>query len=160
MLHYNLELITNRMVKDDAFVERLADGIASVGDELKLKYGLKMIFVPIPNKYTLYGYDYGRFRYNVSGERYDDFLPRLYKALDARGVTYIDLYTPYKARPDLMYDPSHGHWNDEAKKIFISRLYEVYEKEERLRSMEGGMPGAGPLRTSPKQKPGYETGAF
>lgn len=122
MLHYKQEVQSNRKPKTDREVAELADYVRRASDELREKYGVRLIFMPVPNKYTLYGYDYGRYSYNTSGERYDEFIPRLYRELDNRGVDYVDLYTPFRESRVPVYDPAHAHWNFTGKHIAVEAL--------------------------------------
>lgn len=130
MLHYYLEVASNRAPKDRRFVMNIADYVKVISDELDHKYGIKLIFMPVPNKYTLYGYEYDRYNYNTSGGKYDQFMRRLYDKLDRRGVTYINLLDDFKANRELVFDPSHEHWNFRGKDIAVSKLVEEYRRLE------------------------------
>ena len=89
---------------DDALISAIADGLERTANTLRSDYGAELLFVPIPNKYTLY-------HRLVRPDRYDDFLPRLYKELARRHIRYVDLYTPFLASPESVYWPTDTHWN-------------------------------------------------
>lgn len=130
MLHYKQEVQSNRKPKTDREIAELAGYVRRASDELREKYGVRLIFMPVPNKYTLYGYDYGRYSYNTEGERYDGFIPRLYRELDKKGVDYVDLYTPIRQSRVPVYDPTHAHWNFAGKHIAVEALEGEYKKLE------------------------------
>jgi len=129
----------SRMKKTDEMIERVADNIAASNERIYREYGLKMIFMPVPNKYTIYRYRYDEYNYNVSGESYDDFLPRLYKELDKRDVLYVDLYHDFMESKELLYHASDAHWNPVGALMAVSKLKEVYEQLEweRLLNLSG-----------------------
>jgi len=130
MLHYYMEVASNRAPKDRRFVMNIAEYVKGISDELDQRYGIKLIFMPVPNKYTLYGYEYDRYDYNTSGEEYDQFMRRLYDKLDRRGVTYINLLDGFDANRELVFDPSHEHWNFRGKNIAASKLVDEYLRLE------------------------------
>lgn len=81
-----------------------ADNLARISKELRSNYNLEMIFMAIPNKYSLYSRI-------VSKDQYNGFIPALQEALDIRGVKYIDLYTPFSSSSDTLYFGTDTHWN-------------------------------------------------
>jgi len=128
MLHFFRSIDGNRLHKSEEKIELLADRIAALGAELERTYGLKMIFMPIPNKYSIYGYDYGKYRYNSNGEKYDDFLPRLKTKLDRRGVMSVDLYAEFRDSKEPIFEPSDNHWNTHGVTLGLKKLLEVYNR--------------------------------
>jgi len=89
----------------DALVQRMAHNIANLRDGLRSQYGLDMVFMPIPNKLTIYG------KFADATTPYDNFLPRLLDALEHQGVKTIRLYEAFRASPELLYFASDTHWN-------------------------------------------------
>jgi hypothetical protein len=89
---------------DDALISAIADNLERAAAKLRSDYGAELVFMPVPNKYTLYH----RF---ARPDPYDDFLPRLYKELARRNVRYVDLYSPFMASPESVYLPTDSHWN-------------------------------------------------
>lgn len=101
---------------DDELIAAIADGLQRAANKLRADYGAELLFVPVPNKYTLYH------RYVRPEDRYDDFLPRLYSELSRRGVRYVDLYTPFMASPDSVYWPADTHWNGRGVEIALKEV--------------------------------------
>jgi hypothetical protein len=89
---------------DDALVSAIADNVEKASEKLRSDYGVELIFMPVPSRYTIYH----RF---ARPDRYDDFLPRLYKELSRRRVAYIDLYGPFMSSRESVYFPTDVHWN-------------------------------------------------
>jgi hypothetical protein len=100
----------------------LADNIKITSDSLKTLYNLKFIFLGIPDKYTLY-------HHFINDDPYDDYLPRLYDALENRDIPVIDLYKPYTSTSEIIYHPSDNHWVAEGVDIAL------YETERLLRKL-------------------------
>lgn len=88
----------------DAMLERYARKLAQLRDALREHGNAELIFMPVPNKYTLYH----RF---ANKDLYDRFLPRLYDALAKEGVRTVRLYDRFSSSPDLLYFGSDTHWN-------------------------------------------------
>ena len=103
---------------DDALVKRMADNIEKMKNDLRSIYNVKLVFLPVPNKYTIYS---GL----VNDDPYDDFLPRLTAELEKRGVMTVNIYEKYKNSEEILYYPQDSHWNlkgfsiamDEAKTV-------------------------------------------
>lgn len=88
----------------DEEIEKYADNIARMRDNLLDQYNLKLVFMPIPNKYTLY-------HKLINDDQYNGFLPKLYIALEKRNVCYINLYDEFTKRTDALYYGTDTHWN-------------------------------------------------
>ncbi len=120
----------------DRLIRRLADNIKTISDSLKTLYNVKFIFMGIPDKYTLY-------HHFVNNDPYDDYLPRLNRALEARGIPVVNLYEPFKESPEILYHPSDNHWVSEGVEIALQETVPLMEellqeKDERTLS---GMSG-------------------
>jgi hypothetical protein len=102
----------------DQEVKTYADNILSLSQGLKTNFNIDLIFMPVPNKYTIY-------HTMINNDRYNEFLPRLYKELTTRGVHYINLYDEFKNSPDTLYYGTDTHWN---KKGLDKALNLVLEK--------------------------------
>lgn len=96
-----------------------ADNILNLSRNFKSSYNLNLIFMPIPNKYTLY-------HSIINNDRYNNFLPRLYAELDKRGVSYVNLYHEYSTANDTFYYGTDTHWNkkgvDRALQLVIKKM--------------------------------------
>jgi len=126
MLYSKWSVDGNRLVKTDEDIKKIANKIEEIASELKLRYGLTMIFFPIPNKYSLYGYDYTKYKYNTQGESYDNFLPLLQWKLEERSVLTIDLYHLFLNSKDPVFEPTNDHWNARGMKLGLNNLTSMY----------------------------------
>lgn len=125
MLFYRDGVAFNRRHKTDKDIDDLVNKIEAINLVLQKKYNIKMIFMPVPNKYSIYGYDYDKYRYNSGGEKYDNFLPRLYKKLDKKGIAYIDLYHCFvRNKRTLLYYPTDTHWNLHGIRMAVRKIQE------------------------------------
>lgn len=88
---------------DDALIERLADVVARMRDELQARANADLVFMPVPSKYTIY-------HRLLNDDPYDRFLPRLCDAVERRGVATVRLYERFAAEPRLTYYPTDAHW--------------------------------------------------
>ncbi len=99
-------------------IETYCDNIANMGKELKMKYNFDFVFCPIPNKYTLY------FNEVDKGAKYDDFLPRIYKGLESRGVDYVNIYDEFIKADTVLYFGTDSHWNNKGAQIAVEKIIE------------------------------------
>jgi hypothetical protein len=107
-------------------IETYAANIAHLSRELKRVYNLDMVFMLIPNKYSLYND-------KVNQDTYNGFVPALQEELDRVGVRYIDLYNPFKDSDQVLYYGTDTHWNkdgvDLALELTLSALkQQLFEK--------------------------------
>ncbi len=94
----------------DSLICQLAVNIAAQQQQLQSKYNARLIFIPIPNKYTIY-------HRLVTSAHYDGFLPRLSAELKKRHVETIELYDTFLSSEELLYFPSDTHWNKKGIEI-------------------------------------------
>jgi hypothetical protein len=103
----------------DEEIERYADNILALSKNMKETYNLDLIFMPIPNKYTIY-------HEMVDTHAYNNFLPRLYNELNKRHVQYVNLYTEFKSSKDTLYYGTDTHWNkkgvDKALELMLKKM--------------------------------------
>ena len=98
-------------------IERYCDNIAFLANQLKEKMNMQMIFLPVPNKYTIY-------HSVVNDDPYNEFLPRLYSGLSERNVPYVDLYNEFMSADDTLYYGTDTHWNKKGVDIALKELVE------------------------------------
>jgi hypothetical protein len=115
----NFNKDTNKLQPEN--MKKLVDKITQLNQELKEKYNLKMIFVIIPNKLSIY-HDILK---NDPG--YDNFLPLLQTELKNRDVDYIDLYQAYSQiykdnNNFTLYYPNDTHYTASGKMILANKL--------------------------------------
>ena len=96
-------------------IDRYCDNIAIMAKEMKENLNMEMVFLPIPNKYTIY-------HTVVNDDPYNDFLPKLYKGLSAHNVAFIDLYDDYLKDERMLYYGTDSHWNEEGVNIALQKL--------------------------------------
>lgn len=103
-------------------IDNYCDNIADLSAKLYEHYKLKMVFMAIPSKYTIY-------HTLVNEDQYNDFLPRLYKGLEERGIPYIPIYDDFleaKAE-DWIYYGSDTHWTQKGMDIALNKTLKVLE---------------------------------
>lgn len=126
MLFYQRDLEFSREKKSDAVVEATADSIVRLAATLKERYDLELIYLPIPNKYSVY---HGLV---ANGYSYDGFIPRLCQALTRRGVNNLDAYTLYsrhnKPGMPLLYFGSDTHYTGHGKALLAAACAELIGK--------------------------------
>ena len=88
----------------DSSVEEIADYIAAARMTMKKRYNTELIFMAIPNSYTIYH----KF---INNDVYDGYLPRLEAQLKQRGVKTIDLYEKFMDSKEIVYFATDSHWN-------------------------------------------------
>jgi hypothetical protein len=103
----------------DKEIQNYADNVLQLKNNLKSLYNYDLLFLPVPTRYTVYH----KF---VNNHPYNNFLPRLYKELDKRGIKYIDLYTEYSKSDKILYHGTDTHWNskgvDMALKLVLEKI--------------------------------------
>lgn len=96
-------------------IKIICDNIETMDKQLKDTYNIDFIFLPVPNKYTIY--------HNIiNNDKYNDFLPRIYTELRKRNVKVVELYDAYIESKRELYFPTDTHWNDEGINIAMSLL--------------------------------------
>jgi len=108
---------SDRHAADKAAV--VADNLQKLARELKARYGIRLIFMPIPNKISIYG------RY--AGVKYNGFLPALYRRLDKLGVEHVELYQDDLASPEQLYHSAGTHWNYDGAAIAMRKLVRMLD---------------------------------
>ncbi len=103
---------------DDAVIERLADNIAKLRDALRSGPNDEFVFMPVPGKYTLY-------HSLINNDPYDLFLPRLYDAVERRGIRTVRIYEKLAAEPGLTFYPTDTHWTPLGNEIALDETMKV-----------------------------------
>lgn len=113
-LFYQDEVACFQSVHDEKLVAKLADNIALLDRNLQERFGCTLVFVPIPDKISLYS------RYAFD-KPYDDFLPHLCSALKTRGVRTVELLPLFQKQNELLYWPTDTHWNNHGIRIAVEQ---------------------------------------
>ncbi|MDQ6623049.1 MAG: hypothetical protein M3Y86_06135 [Verrucomicrobiota bacterium] len=108
----------------DEGIEKMADHVALLAKTLHDVYHRELLFVPIPNKITIYSS-------LATSQPYDQFLPRLCQAVRARGVPTVDLLPRYRAAPELLYWPTDTHWNSAGIRIAVDATLQAWPEQAR-----------------------------
>ena len=124
MLFYREEVAMFQTKHSDQEISAVADHIALFGQTVREQSRRGFLFIPVPNKITLYSQ-------LATAQPYDDFLPRLCHALDARGVATVKLMPRFTTPNELLFWPSDTHWN--GKGISIAT-------DETIRSLQTHFP--------------------
>ena len=90
----------------DAEIENICDNIKDLEKKLMDNYNIRLVFFPVPAKYTLY-----HWVIDNNDDEYNHFLPRLFKGLEKREIPYINIYDDYTASKDILYYGTDSHWN-------------------------------------------------
>ncbi len=101
-------------------INRYCDNIAFLSRELKEKMNMKLVFLPLPNKYTLY-------HTVVNDDPYFEFLPLLYEGLRERNVSCVEVYEDFKNAGEVLYFGTDTHWNKKGVDIALSKLIETLD---------------------------------
>ena len=102
----------------DSIIEDIADHIATARSLLKERFNTELVFLGIPNAYTIY-------HTFVNNDAYDNFLPRLETQLNRRGVKTIDLYEKFLDAKDIVYMPTDTHWNASGCAIAVQQTLQT-----------------------------------
>ena len=107
---------------NDEQVEAISEKLLFMQKELLERYNLELVFMPIPNKYTVY-YEL------LTEEKYNDFLPRLHDELDRLKIKNVRVYDAFVSAPkdELLYWNSDTHWNNKGMEISLNLLAEFAE---------------------------------
>lgn len=123
MLFYQRDIEFSRMKKTDAMLDSAVDSIARLSSTLKERYDMDLVYLVIPNKYSVYH------SFVNDGYSYDGFVPRLSRKLTARGVKNIDGYAQYsscnKPGMPLLYFSSDTHYTAYGKSLLVNACAEM-----------------------------------
>jgi hypothetical protein len=102
----------------DSLIAQIANNIALQKEVLLADYNAELVFMPVPNPYTLY-------HTFINNDTYDNFLPRLCTELEKRGVRTIQLYEKFREAKNILYFPTDTHWNAEGATIAVDQAMNV-----------------------------------
>jgi hypothetical protein len=112
----------------DEEIQTYADNILAMSENLKANYNLELVFMPIPNKYTIY-------HSMINNDEYNNFLPRLYTELDKRHVRYVNLYDEFNSSKDTLYYGTDTHWNKKGVDKALELTLETMDTKDILDSL-------------------------
>lgn len=91
------------------------------------KKGVSFLFVPVPNKNTLYGENmpyYYRSRVSEESNR-----KRLLAYLDSEGVNYLNLTDFFKKKKEILYHKTDSHWTNRGAALAADEIFSVLGKD-------------------------------
>jgi hypothetical protein len=101
-------------------IDTYCDNIADLASNLYIHYKLKMVFMAIPSKYTIY-------HTFLNDDPYNDFIPRLYTGLEKQGIPVIPLYEDFINSEEVLYFGTDTHWNAKGLSIAIDYTVELLD---------------------------------
>jgi|GEM_PF-2354675 len=102
-------------------INTYCDNIADLARKLEKEFNLKMVFIPIPNKYTIY-------HTMLNDHSYNNLLPRVHKGLEERNIPVVKLYETYlEHKDDMLYHGTDTHWNQKGIDIAVNKTLKVIE---------------------------------
>ena len=129
MLFYSEDVDFDTNQHLDTYLQTYAQKVKQLRDTLKNQYNLDMIYVIVPNKYTIYNY-------LDKDSSYNNFIPKIQTELAKNNINFVDLYSPYTQyiktdNSKLLYYPNDTHFTPIAKNILIDELVEkIYEHKK------------------------------
>lgn len=118
MLFYRDEIECFGTKHGDDMIASLVANISHFDRELWERFHCRLVFLPIPNKFTVYSKW-------VDERSYDQFLPRLCGALQEKGVNTVNLLPRFRDEKQLLYWPTDTHWNNEGIKLATEETLRV-----------------------------------
>ena len=109
-----------------AEMDSICDNMSDLAYELKKKYNMTLVYLPMPAKYTLY-------HTVINNDEYNQFLPRLYDGLKKRNVNYINVYNDFCNSDTLLYYHTDSHWNQKGIDIAYKKTITYLKKDSVLK---------------------------
>ena len=105
-------------------ITTICDNLQKLNDQLIEKFNIELIFLPIPNKYTIY-------HKLLNNNEYNNFLPKIYSEMMKRNVKVCNIYDSFMNSEKELYYPTDTHWNEEGIKITVSQLLRIIDFENK-----------------------------
>ena len=102
----------------DEMISTYCDNLEDLAEKLERDFNFEMIFLPLPNKYTLH------YKTINPEDTYDNFLPRLYREMEKRDINFVNIYDDFKNADKPLYYGTDSHWNKNGVDITVERLLE------------------------------------
>ena len=124
ILFYKEEVSFDKELKTKELIKQTAENILKISNTLEKEYNIKLIYVVIPNKYSIYN-DYVNGKY-----AYDDFIPLLCGELNERNVLNINLYDTYMnyrkgGGTEWLYYKSDTHFTPFGREFLVSKCLDL-----------------------------------
>jgi hypothetical protein len=108
-------------------IDSICDNMADLAMKLKRTYNMDLVYMPLPARYTLY-------HTVINHDTYNNFLPRLYKGLDKRGVKYVQVYNDFINCADTIYYRTDEHWKQEGINISYNKVINYIRSDTNLKT--------------------------
>lgn len=105
----------------DNEINDICDNISDLTKQLNDKYNIEFIFLPIPNKYTIY-------HTVINNDEYNNLLPRIYTGLKNRNVKVCEVYNTFLESKLELYFPTDTHWNGDGVNLTLYELLKIINK--------------------------------
>ncbi len=110
----------------DAQIDSICDHMADLQHKLLKKYNMRLVYLPLPAKYTLY-------HYLINNDTYNNFLPRLYDGLRKRNVDFVNVYEDFKNSPEILYYHTDSHWNQKGSDMAYNKMINYLYNDSTLK---------------------------
>jgi len=110
----------------DDQLDSICDHMSALSKELLDRYNMHILYLPMPAKYTLY-------HKVVNDDPYNEFLPRLFEKLEAKGVKFVNVYDDYKKSDTLLYYRTDSHWNQKGIDIAYKNMLDYISRDSILK---------------------------
>jgi hypothetical protein len=123
MLFYYEDVDFNKTNTEKKYVDMMAFNIQLLGKILKQKYGLELIYVIMPTKYSIYG------KYHEDFKGYNNFIPSVIDSLQNLKVNTFDTYSVYSNALDIdkdfLYYSADTHFTPRGKRIVVDEIIKL-----------------------------------
>lgn len=99
-------------------IDTYCDNIVDLANKLKKQYNLDFVFLPIPNKYTIY-------HHLINDDPYNNLLPLVYEGLDKRGIKVVKFLDEFINSEKILFYGTDTHWNKEGVDIALKKTIEI-----------------------------------
>ena len=105
----------------DTLIDQIASNILLYKKLLQSRYNAELVFMPVPNPYTLY-------HTLINSDPYDGFVPKLCGKLERKGVRTISLYDKFCESKKRLYFPTDTHWNADGVQIAVDQTVNLLSR--------------------------------
>lgn len=106
----------------EAEIDAMCDNMEKLHAELKEKYNIYMVLLPLPAKYTVT-------HHLLNNDEYSNFLPRLYKEMDKRGIRYISVFDEFMKSGENLYYGTDSHWNNNGINLALEKTVQYLKND-------------------------------
>ncbi|MGE0267458.1 MAG: hypothetical protein AB7S78_03230 [Candidatus Omnitrophota bacterium] len=132
MLFYKPGVEFNYRKKEPADFVMLAENLAYLRKTLHEEYNIELIYVVIPNKFTIYS------EYADKEYRYDNYLSEVAGIMSREHVPFINVYSMYKdyrQRDDSqrLYYMNDSHYTPFGKAMIVEAVYQLIRELQQIK---------------------------